>query len=511
MNEIPASKLTLFQRPYIVLSGLLLLQLLFFYPTYWGMVEIWWRSETFAHGFFIFPIAAYLIWKKRNQLRYSPVHSDYRALFPLITLGFIWLLAYAVDVIVVKQFAAVLMLPALVWLMLGWQTTSLILFPLAFLLFAVPFGEFLVYPLMKFTAVFTVNAIRAVGIPVFWEGLYFSLPSGSWSVVEACSGFRYILASLTLGALYAYLSYQSFWRRTAFMVLALVVPIVANGLRAFMIVMIGHFSGMELAVGVDHLIYGWVWFGVVMFIMFWIGSFWTDKSTAQVVVDQAGVRPTSKGNTVWAFSLAVAILIIPVCFSSIQNEKSSSLAEVQMPSTVANWQRIDDESLVSWQPIYQGASQEINTLYVSDEKTLGLHIAVFANQQQGEELVNRNHRLIHMKDKNWKEVNRVVRNEEIAGVDIGLVEAQIKSPAQSLLVWQWKHFNGVMTSNDFYLKALEAWAKITGQPQQGAAVIVYTTYDSDTHENLQRASHRLHAFVDDLLPELERQLNVQPQ
>ena len=42
------------------------------------------------------------------------------------------------------------------------------------------------------------------------------------------------------------------------MLLSIVVPIVANGGRAYMIVMIGHLSGMKLAVGADHLVYGWV-------------------------------------------------------------------------------------------------------------------------------------------------------------------------------------------------------------------------------------------------------------
>jgi hypothetical protein len=64
-----------------------------------------------------------------------------------------------------------------------------------------------------------------------------------------------------------------------------VVPIIANGLRAYMIVMIGHLSGMELATGVDHLIYGWLFFGLVMFIMFWIGSYWREDT------DRRRVRP----------------------------------------------------------------------------------------------------------------------------------------------------------------------------------------------------------------------------
>ena len=54
------------------------------------------------------------------------------------------------------------------------------------------------------------------------------------------------------------------------------MPIFANFLRAYMIVMIGHLSSMKLAVGVDHFIYGWVFFGVVIGLLFWLGSFWRE-------------------------------------------------------------------------------------------------------------------------------------------------------------------------------------------------------------------------------------------
>jgi hypothetical protein len=58
----------------------------------------------------------------------------------------------------------------------------------------------------------------------------------------------------------------------------MIVPVIANGLRAYMIVMIGHLSSMQLATGVDHIIYGWLFFGLVMFLMFWIGSYWREDT-----------------------------------------------------------------------------------------------------------------------------------------------------------------------------------------------------------------------------------------
>ena len=54
------------------------------------------------------------------------------------------------------------------------------------------------------------------------------------------------------------------------------------------IVMLGHFSGMKIATGVDHLVYGWVWFGIVMFFLFWAGGFFRDEEPAPVGPDSSG-------------------------------------------------------------------------------------------------------------------------------------------------------------------------------------------------------------------------------
>src|SRR5690606_32354628 len=114
--------------------------------------------------------------------------------------------------------------------------------------------------------------------PVFREGLHFTLPTGRWSVVEACSGLRYLIASLALGVLYAYLQFRTLRYRLAFVALAILVPIVANWVRAYGIVMLGHVSNMKIAAGADHLIYGWVFFGMVMALLFWIGSRWREPA-----------------------------------------------------------------------------------------------------------------------------------------------------------------------------------------------------------------------------------------
>ena len=498
----------IFKQPLAVLAALLLLQVALFYPSYWSMVEIWWRSETFAHGFFIFPISAYLMWRRRRFLHTVDIENDWRALIFLIVLSFLWLVAHVVDVLVVQQFAVVAMLPVLLWLCLGWRMLVALSFPLVFLLFAVPFGDFLVYPLMKFTATFTVYAIRLVGVPVFWEGLYFSLPSGSWSVVEACSGFRYILASLTLGALYAYLSYHSIWRRAAFMLFALIVPIVANGLRAFMIVMIGHVSGMELAVGVDHLIYGWVWFGIVMFVMFWIGSFWQDNCE-KVDADSAPTGRINKkcSGSLLVLPIALSVLMLPVWLAISATQVTSNTRVLALPKQVNEWQLVQDEQLSQWQPFYQGATQQLQATYRNGQDRVGVSVATFAAQQQGAELASSSHRLTEGGQKIWKELFRSGHIAYFDGYEIELTEARIKSKQQNLLVWQWKYFDGARTTSDLYIKILEALAKFKGGSEMGAALIVFIETTEADSNSKSIAQAQLSDFMKDFLPLIEAEID----
>ncbi|MCX8006462.1 MAG: exosortase, partial [Burkholderiaceae bacterium] len=156
------------------------------------------------------------------------------------------------------------------------------------------------------TADFTVLALKLTGIPVYREGNYFMIPSGQWSVVEACSGLRYLIASLMVGVLFAHLMYVSRRRQILFVGASVVVPIVANWLRAYFIVLIGHLSGNELAVGVDHLVYGWIFFGFVMLLLFSIGARFREAPGAAAV--PGGIvrpGPRTDGGMVAAAAMAV--------------------------------------------------------------------------------------------------------------------------------------------------------------------------------------------------------------
>ena len=264
------------RRPLAILVVLQVLILATYWHSAWGMATIWARSETYAHCFVVPLISLWLAWRLRAVL--APMVPRPGRLAWLLMLGAatLWLAGDLVAVNAATQLALTAMVVLAVPAVLGWRIAKVLAFPLGFLFFAAPLGDFMLPRLMDWTADFTVLALRASGIPVYQEGLQFVIPSGRWSVVEACSGIRYLIASVTVGCLFAYLSYQSTRKRLLFVSVAIVVPLLANWVGAYLIVLLGHVSGNTLATGVDHLIYGWVFFGIVIGVMFLIGSRWSD-------------------------------------------------------------------------------------------------------------------------------------------------------------------------------------------------------------------------------------------
>jgi len=504
------------------LLSLIMLQVVVYFGTYLSMGQIWWRSETFSHGFLIFPIAAWLAWRNRDELARLPLAPDLRALLPLLALVLGWAVARSVDVLVVEQFAAVLMLPVLVWLCLGLRAVWALAFPLAFILLAVPVGEFLIYPMMQFTAAFTVNAVRMTGIPVYWDGMFFTLPSGTWNIVEGCSGVRYIIASVTLGVLYAYLTYYSYWRRAVFILAACLVPVIANGMRAFIIVMLGHFSGMKIATGADHLVYGWVWFGIVMFFLFWAGGFFRDEApVGSSSLEQApapiGSNSFEQSVAVGSSSLehsprpsyaivmpALALLALgPLWVAWIDARPHAEHFRIPEPAAAGGWSAT--ESFTEWVPRYVGPTDTRQSSYSDGEHRVGVYLVYYGHQGQGAELINSQNVMIEQKHPVWREPMQAARQVQIGDATIPLIESRLESSEQRLLVWHWMRVAGRDVNNDYLGKVYEALSRVGGLGRDGFGIVVYAPFT----DRPEAAREQMQAFLESMLPSINEAARVE--
>ena len=475
-----------------------------FFDTTARMIHVWNVNETFTHGYLIFPIALWLIWRKRRQLSRYTIEPELRPLLLLVLALIAWFLGDIVDVQVVKQLAMIGSIPILVWLLLGRNILLATLFPMCYLFFAVPIGQSLIPPMMELTADFTVFLIQLSGIPIYRDGLFFTLPSGSWSVVEECSGVRYLIASLALGAIYAYISYQMLRKRILFMIVAAIVPIIANGLRAYGIVMIGHLSGMELATGADHLLYGWVFFGIIIFVMFYLGGYWSDPVTGPKNTNEttrALLLPEMKQRLIIAIVM-VLISIIGIRSIAYQvtnpNVAPVELTSFTLPKNFEAWQQLEGVN-IGWGPIFQSPDITRESAYRFGNEIVQVNIAYYSHQRQGAEAVSTQSRITNPLSGSWKLTRRV----DLQFTNQFVTESEIRNGDEKILVWHWYRLGNMQTPNPYIAKLFEAYNKITSNRHDAAMITIATRLN-----DLQDDRVRLQSFVDAFRGEIKSTLET---
>lgn len=461
--------------------------LLIYRDTALSMVEVWARSETFTHGFLVPPISLWLVWRIRKRLALlTPRPNAWFGLVPLCA-GFFWLLAELAAVGVVSQFALVTILVFCVPAVLGMHVARRIAFPLAFLYFAVPFGEFAMPFFMEWTAKITVIGLRMSGIPVYQEGLQFVIPSGKWSVVEACSGIRYLIASVTVGTLFAYLSYRSFTRRFLFVIVSFLVPIIANWVRAYMIVMLGHLSGNKLAAGVDHLIYGWVFFGIVMVVMFWMGARWREDESP--IVASTDLDSADFGRTVVGWSVAVTGVVLlltatvwPLVEWQLGRELPPDVARVEPLAEIAGW-NASEQPIAEWSPRFDNPSASFRSGFTANGRRVGLLIAYYRNQNYERKMVSSNNVLVASNDPQWHRVASGAQRVVFGNGRMDVRTAVLSSAdSQRLVVWHWYWINGYVTASDVKAKIYSALMRLMGRGDDSAAIFIFATKQTDREE-----------------------------
>jgi len=479
-------------------------------PTVASIVSIWLRSETFAHGFVIVPLCLWLTWRKREVLADTPATPWWPGLLLVLAAGAMWLVMSVADVLGLKQFALAFMVQAAFLTVVGLRVARTLVFPLAFLLFAVPVGEIFVPTLIEWTADFTVWALRLSGVPVYREANYFVIPTGAWSVVEACSGIRYIIASVMVGTIYAAVAYRSMRRRVLFMAMAILIPIVANWLRAYMIVMLGHLSDNQIAVGVDHIIYGWLFFGLVMLLVFWIGSYWQEEPATSLAASTAGRSGAALGRpspastatfmTAAVACIAAAAIWVPLEARVAPTTKASP-PDVAVLADQEGWVASPD-AIADWRPDYHGFAWDLRQAYRKGDRDVGVYIAYYRNQAKGRELVTSGNQLTNMGDIRWKPIARSADAFEWNGVSMPAQRTRLAGPRDTLDVVRLFWVDGRVTASEYVAKARLAWSRLAGRGDDSALIVVFASRRAGGPD----AAAALREFTGAMAPGIERAL-----
>jgi exosortase A len=466
--------------------------------TFGSIVHKWQDDAAFSHGMLIVPVSLWLVWRKRNTLADTPAAPSWWGAIAMLACVAAWLVARGTGVLVVEQFAAVAMIPAAVLAVLGPRVAAVLIFPLAFLLFAVPFGRGIVPWLMQVTADLGTWALRLTGVPVYRSHMHISIPAGEFEVARACSGLNYFITGLVLGVLYAYLTYSSWKKRLLCVMAFIVVPVLMNGARVYIIVLTSHLTDMRFGPGTEHIVFGRAFFLVIMFVMFWIGRRWRDdeatfqRSGAQRSGATVAPRPA------WAAVPAAAILAFagPTYLASSSAGARASQANagsiVRLPDGSGGWSGPSSEP-AAWRPHFSGALAELQGRYRLDAAgQVDIYVGLYGiGTTAGAEMITFGNRIFPNESGSLARSTKI----EIArpdGESMEVLQFEGRSVGQSQLVWTWYVIGERRVLSPYAVKVREAVSLLTRNTVTERVVTIATVSDSGAHARLE-AFVRAHA------------------
>jgi len=458
------------RRHLIVLASVAAVIVATFWHDVTTLAHLWWTSTTFGHCLFIAPVLAWLVWARRDDLvRLTPV--GWAPGLAIVACGGMgWLLGDAGGVALARQLGLVMMLQGAVVTLLGPNVARGLLFPLCYAVFLVPFGEGMEGPLQTVTVAMTMPMLHLFGVPAQVDGVLITIPNGYFEVAEACSGAKFVIAMIAYGTLVANVCFVSWSRRAVFMLVALIVPVIANGIRAFGTIYAAYLTSVERATGFDHIMYGWIFFGLVMAAVIAIGWRWFDRAPDAPVFDAAQLQntPRFRFDTLLAAAMVLmTVAVFPAWSAAIANRAQALPDRIALPE-VCGWHRVAMSTRAPWSPNYPGADHYLIGRYADARgDAVDLAIAVYGSQHEGKEIVSFGVGALR-EDDVW------VRIEDMPDLDGGsVIHVTAPGPVERLIA-TWYRVGDIVTHSGPRQKLATLQAKLLGGPQRAVAVHVST-------------------------------------
>lgn len=365
-----------------------------FLPDWRAMAWQWWDSSTYNHILLVPAILVWLVSQRTGALAALQPSTWWPGLVVCAGALFVWLLGSFAGLGMAQQLAAVVLLQGAALTLLGPRVAAALLFPLGYMLFLVPFGDEMIPLLQTVTARLTMVFLAISQVPATIDGVFITTPGGYFEVAEACSGVKFLIAMVAYGALVANVCFRSWTRRAVFMAVAFVVPILANGLRAWGTIWIAGWYGIEFASSFDHVFYGWFFFAFVMALVMLAGWRFFDRAIDDPMVDAAAIArsPLLERLARWrigstgALAMLAALCALFLGWAALADRLAAPLPDDLALPEVPGWRMVDLGPGTAWMPRHGGADRRMRARYANAAgQSVDLSFALYDRQGEGKE------------------------------------------------------------------------------------------------------------------------------
>lgn len=265
--------------PKLPLLILLVLALLYARTVPW-LVHAWLTDPYYSHGFLVLLIAAFIAWRAVRVAHVTQAEANqppqrhglylFAAGLLIYTIGFITIFPFLIAV------SLLFTLSGLILFFYGYALIRPLLFPVAYLSFAIPLPaellDSLAYQLQVLAARYPAALLVLLGIPVSRVGAEIYLSDAAFTIGLPCSGMYSLIALLALAALFCFLLQCNGYRKAVLFCSAVPIAILTNITRVTALLLIAQRYGADTATGFYHTLFSPLLFFITFILLILISS-----------------------------------------------------------------------------------------------------------------------------------------------------------------------------------------------------------------------------------------------
>jgi exosortase len=266
-------------RKHALFAAFIAASIIIYWKTLSELSAFSWHHEFSSHIVLIPVVTVYLLWAERKTIfQVSQSSIGVGVVVILIGAAFYWqAMAHSIVQDPAQMLPEATLSIVVCWiggflLIYGIRAWRAAAFPLLFLLLMVPLPEPVlsrtIQSLQEGSTEISYLLFKAVGVPVFRQGFFLSVPGVTIEVAKECSGIRSSIALFITCLLAAHLFLRTPWKMFFFAVLAFPLAIIKNGIRIVTLTLLSLYVDPSFLRGSLHHDGGFVFFLLALVILF---------------------------------------------------------------------------------------------------------------------------------------------------------------------------------------------------------------------------------------------------
>jgi EpsI family protein len=268
------------------------------------------------------------------------------------------------------------------------------------------------------------------------------------------------------------------------------VSIGANAVRATIIVLLMHYTDLDISAAKDHQFVGWIVHGISLALMFWIGHMLAEHVGHADISNRGSDfgQPESPIRVWWPIT-AISVLALsagPVADRFLLNGANTSAELLAGLPTMEDGWNGTQWSVGGAMPSFGNFSTHLTGRYVRSSNYVDVAVFQYNSSRQNADITSSTNLIADPAKWTIGNVSKVVlesRGKILPAIYEVLLSE--RSRGGDRLVWYWFDVNGQLASNPIDIKIKEIWSRLRGQTSVSSVVIISTPV-SDSRDSASR-------------------------